>query len=108
MLSGRYEFPMQPHRSAAFRTEIRALGVALARVRSTIRWSKRELSRRSGVPQSTISRIERAKSARVSLATAANRADAMGARLRIEVDAPILDERRGQVDPARARMSEHG
>ena len=107
MRSGRYEFPMQSHGSVDVRNEIRAMGVALARVRSTIRWSQRELSRRSGVPQSTISRIERANSARVSLATAANLADAMGARLRIEVDAPILDERRGQVDPAHARMSGH-
>lgn len=52
-----------------------------------------------------ISRIERAKVRVVPLATVAALVDTMGGRLRVEIDAPILGDRRNQVEPAHARMS---
>jgi transcriptional regulator with XRE-family HTH domain len=93
--------------SPATRTPTAMVAVALRDVRTAIRWSQRELSRRTGVPQSMISRIEAQKVADVSVTTASRLLDAMGARLRIEVDAPFLSDRQRQVDPAHARMSGH-
>jgi transcriptional regulator with XRE-family HTH domain len=81
------------------------LGATITEIRSTIRWSQRELSRRTGVTQSTISRIERAILKDPPLATIAGLIDAMGGHLRIEVDPPFLGERRQQLDPAHSRMS---
>jgi hypothetical protein len=52
-----------------------------------------------------ISRIEGARLKDLPLATLAVLVETMGGRLRLEVDAPILGDRRGQLDPARARMS---
>ena len=52
-----------------------------------------------------ISRIEGAKLKDLPLATLAVLVETMGGRLRIEVDTPFLGDRRGQLDPAHARMS---
>jgi hypothetical protein len=52
-----------------------------------------------------ISRIERARIEDPPLATVALLIEVMGGRLRFEVDAPFLDARRQQLDPAHARMS---
>lgn len=54
-----------------------------------------------------ISRLEAGKLADLSLPISARLFEAMGARIRVEVDAPFLDERQLQHDPAHARMSGH-
>lgn len=81
------------------------LGATVTEIRTTIRWSQRELSRRSGVPQSMISRIERARLNDPPLATIAVLIEAMGGHLRIKVDPPFLGDRRRQLDPVHSRMS---
>jgi transcriptional regulator with XRE-family HTH domain len=96
---------MPAQRSALARAQIQALGATVTEIRTAIRWSQRELSRRTGIPQSTISRIERGRLADPPLATVEVLVAALGGRLRIEVDAPYLGERRSQHDPAHARMS---
>jgi transcriptional regulator with XRE-family HTH domain len=87
------------------RAHIRQLGIAVTEIRTGNRWSQRELSRRSGISQSTISRLECARLPDPSLPMVASLIEAMGGRLRIEVDSPFLGDRRQQVDPAHARMS---
>lgn len=86
-------------------TQVRRIAGTICDIRAVIRWSQRELSRRSGVLQSVISRIERAKQENLDLATVIALLEAMGARLRLAVDAPILGDRRRQADAAHARMS---
>lgn len=96
---------MEVQISAPVRAQIQLLGATVVEIRSAVRWSQRELSRRSGVPQSMISRIERARLTDPPLATIAVLIAAMGGHLRIEVDPPILAGRRQQLDPAHSRMS---
>lgn len=96
---------MSPPRSTSARVRAQAIGATLTEIRCAIRWSQRELGRRTGIPQSTISRIEQAKASDLPLSVIAILVEAMGGRLRIEVDAPFLGERRSQLDPAHARMS---
>jgi transcriptional regulator with XRE-family HTH domain len=81
------------------------VSATVTNLRTSVRWSQRELSRRSGIPQSTISRIERARLKDPSLAAISALIDALGGRLRIEIDQPFLGERRQQVDAAHSRMS---
>jgi transcriptional regulator with XRE-family HTH domain len=99
--------PMPTRRSALTATPAAQIATAVLEIRTAVGWSQRELSRRSNVPQSMISRIEAGKLAQVSLATATRLLGTMGARLRLEIDAPFLGERRHQLDPAHARMSSH-
>jgi len=96
---------MPTQRSQVVRAQVQRLGATVAAIRADLRWSQRELSRRTGVPQSTISRLERARLADPPLTTIAHLLEVMGGRLRIDVDPPLLGGRRGQVDPAHARMS---
>lgn len=98
---------MPIRRTTPTRTTVERIAAAVVEIRTTLGWSQRELSRRSGVPQSTMSRIETGKQPDVSLLTATHLLEAMGARLRFEIDAPFLGERRRQLDPAHARMSGH-
>lgn len=98
---------MPRRRSASNQTPQRQIAASINELRMTIRWSQHELSRRSGVPQSTISRIEAETLADASLATTARLLETMGARLRVEIDAPFLGFRQGQLDPAHARMAGH-
>jgi transcriptional regulator with XRE-family HTH domain len=99
--------PTPIRRTSPTRTPVELVAAAVVEIRTTLGWSQRELSRRSGMPQSMISRIEAGKLPDVSLLTAARLIEAMGARLRFEIDAPFLGERRRQLDPAHARMSGH-
>lgn len=87
------------------RAHVQLLAATVTGLRSAMRWSQRELSRRSGVQQSMISRIEGAKLTDPPLATIAVLIETMGGRLRIEVDAPFLGERRQQLDAVHSRMS---
>ncbi len=96
---------MSGPRTTSTHAQSQLLGEGVAEIRAAMRWSQRELSRRSGVPQSMISRIERSKLKDLPLATVAGLLEAMGGRLRVEVDPPFLGDRRGQLDPAHARMS---
>lgn len=96
---------MSPVRTSAARAQALSLGASLSRIRTEIRWSQHELSRRTGVSQSTISRIEAARLDDVPLGTVAVLLEAMGGRLRVEAEAPFLGDRGRQVDPAHARMS---
>ena len=86
------------------------LGEVLARtVRTTrlrLRWTQRELSRRSGVTQSQISRIERLKLPDVRLATIDRLLAAMGVRYRVSIDLPWLDQQ-AQDDFVHALCSGH-
>jgi hypothetical protein len=54
-----------------------------------------------------VSRIEAGRRTDVSLATTTRLLEAMGARLRFEIDPPFVGGRRRQLDPAHARMSGH-
>jgi transcriptional regulator with XRE-family HTH domain len=66
-------------------------------------WSQRELSRRSGVPQTAISRVSRGRLAALDLDQLARIAAATGARMRFVVDAPFLGDRARQRDRVHAR-----
>jgi transcriptional regulator with XRE-family HTH domain len=102
-----YQWTMSQTRSTSAHAQAHLLGAAVVEIRATIRWSQHELSRRSGVPQSMISRIERGKLENPPLATIAVLLESMGGRLRVQVDPPFLLGRRGQLDAAHARMSGH-
>jgi transcriptional regulator with XRE-family HTH domain len=66
-------------------------------------WSQRELSRRSGVPQTAISRMLRGRLDSVDLDQLARIGVAVGARVRLVVDAPFLSDRARQRDVVHAR-----
>jgi transcriptional regulator with XRE-family HTH domain len=72
--------------------------------RRRLRWTQRELSRRSGVPQTQISRIERLRLSDLRLGTVDRLLATMGVRYRVSIDAPWLDQRR-QDDFVHARCS---
>ena len=78
-------------------------GRLLRELRSDLGWSQRELGRRSGVPQTAISRIERGRLAAMDLEQLVRAASAAGARLRLVVDAPFLADRSRQRDRVHAR-----
>lgn len=65
-------------------------------------WSQRELSRRSGVPQTAISRFVRGRLDAIDLAQLAAIAVAFGARIAFTVDAPFLVDRARQRDRVHA------
>ena len=66
-------------------------------------WSQRELSRRSGVPQTAISRFVRGRSDALDLEQLSQIGDAFGARIRFTFDAPFLADRARQRDQVHAR-----
>ena len=66
-------------------------------------WSQRELSRRSGVPQTAISRLLRGRLDAVDLDQLARIASSTGARVRLTVQAPFLVDRARQRDSVHAR-----
>jgi transcriptional regulator with XRE-family HTH domain len=72
-------------------------------VRVALGWSQRELAARTGVGQSTISRIERAVLLDLTFVTAASVLDALGVRAALDVRAPFIADRQRQRDPGHAR-----
>lgn len=60
------------------RERLERFGAELRRCRYQIGWSQTALARRSGVPQSTISRLERGKTARVPVVKLIMLSEAMG------------------------------
>jgi transcriptional regulator with XRE-family HTH domain len=66
-------------------------------------WSQRELSRRSDVPQTAISRLFRGRLDAVDLSQLMLIGTAAGARLHLVVDAPFLADRHRQRDRVHAR-----
>ena len=102
-----YVLTMATRRTMPTASPIDLIVASVLETRRAVGWTQRELSRRSGVPQSTISRIEGRKVVDVSVTTTSQLLRALGARLRVEIDAPFIGERERQRDPAHARMSGH-
>lgn len=69
-------------------------------------WTQRELSRRSGVPQSQISQLERRRIADLRLTDIERMLGALGVRYRLILDPPIV-EHRLQADLVHARCVAH-
>lgn len=69
-------------------------------------WTQRELSRRSGVPQSQISQLERRRIADLRLTDIERMLGALGVRYRLILDPPIV-EHRLQADLVHARCMAH-
>lgn len=76
-------------------------------LRTSLGWSQGELSRRSGISKSMVSRTERGRVVGPTSATSRRLLGAMGARLSITIDAPVLSGQPRQRDPAHARLSGH-
>lgn len=66
-------------------------------------WSQRELAERTGLAQSTISRIERAGLVDLTFVTAANLLDALGVRAALDLRTPFIADHQRQRDPVHAR-----
>jgi len=73
--------------------------------RSTVGWSQRELSERSGICQSTICRIETGRFGSLSVTNASTLLDTLGLTVRVTADAPFLIDRMRQREPAHSRCS---
>jgi transcriptional regulator with XRE-family HTH domain len=71
--------------------------------RRALRWSQDELGRRSGVPQSKISRLEAGNIDRLTFAEAARLLDTLGVRMSFAAEAPFVDRPPRQHDAAHAR-----
>ena len=69
----------------------------------TLEWSQDELSRRSGLAQSAISRLERGIHSGLDLDELDRLAAALGGRFRLGFDAPFLADRARQRDRVHAR-----
>lgn len=81
------------------------IGDQLRRTRVLLGWSQRELGRRSGVPQSRISSIERTRSSDIRWAVIDRLFRALGLRYWLGVELPLIDVR--QRDLVHARCSAH-
>ena len=82
---------------------LRLIARAERETRLALGWSQRELSARSGVPQSAISRIERAVQRDLRLSAVDRLLTSMGVRYRLTVEPPTIEAR--QVDLVHARCS---
>jgi transcriptional regulator with XRE-family HTH domain len=82
------------------------LGDVVRTTRLRLGWTQRELSRRSGVPQSQISQLERHRISDVRLTDVDSILVALGVRYRLILDPPIV-EARMQADLVHARCSAH-
>ena len=74
-------------------------------MRVTLDWTQSELASRARVTQGWISKVETGDAARLTFHSAELILGAMGARLRISIDAPYLGDRQRQREPAHARCS---
>jgi transcriptional regulator with XRE-family HTH domain len=83
------------------------VGTAAFSLRKAIGWTQRELGARIGMAQSEISRLERGVLTDLTLATAERVLGAMGARLVVSIETPLLTDRQRQREPAHARCSAH-
>lgn len=66
-------------------------------------WSQRELSRRSGVPQTAISRFRHGQLGSIDLDQLARVVSALGVRIEVSIEAPFLVDRARQRDRVHAR-----
>ncbi|MFL5715297.1 MAG: helix-turn-helix domain-containing protein [Chloroflexota bacterium] len=79
------------------------VGRLLAHARRAIGLSQEEVSRRSGVSQSKVSRLERGVRSGVGLDDLEQIARSLGGRLNVDLVVPFLGDRRRQRDRAHAR-----
>lgn len=86
---------------------VAVVGRAIRSLRTSFGWSQAELSRRTGISKSMVSRAERGLVGGLSFATTRRLLGAMGARSIVTIDAPVLAGKPHQGDPAHARMSGH-
>ncbi|MEO7663773.1 MAG: helix-turn-helix domain-containing protein [Candidatus Limnocylindrales bacterium] len=82
-----------------------ATAASIRSLRTTLGWSQRELARRAGSSQTTVSAIELATRAALTFVAASSMLRAMGARLVVSVDAPFLGDRRRQRDAGHIRLA---
>ena len=87
------------------RVPIQAVGHAIRAARVRLGWSQTVLARRAGLSRSMVSRVERGERPRLTFATAGRILGAMGARMEVKVEAPVLAAGTWQRDPAHARLS---
>lgn len=81
------------------------VGHTIVSLRGAIGWTQKELGARAGLSQSEVSRVERGHCLDLTFGTAERLLRAMGARLVISVDTPLLRDRQRQREPAHARCS---
>lgn len=82
-----------------------ATAAAIRSLRQALGWSQRELARRAGSSQTTVSAVELAARPVLTFAAASSLLRAMGARLVVSVDAPFLGDRARQRDAAHVRLA---
>lgn len=87
------------------RAPVQLVGLAIRTRRLQVGWSQRHLADQTGTSRSVVSRIERGEVPGLSILTASRLFEAMGARLEIGVEGPILASGPRQKDPAHARLS---
>ena len=82
-------------------------GRLIRHARQTVGWSQRELGRRAGVSQAAISRLERGVPSGLDLDDLERIAAALGASIRMTLQAPFLADRARQRDRVHARCVAH-
>ena len=81
-----------------------ATAAAIRSLRLALGWSQRELARRAGSSQTTVSAVELGTRPALTFAAASSLLRAMGARLVVSVDAPFLGDRVRQRDVGHVRL----
>ena len=94
------------HSNGALQAILGLVGDVIRSTRVRMGWSQRELSRRSGVPQSQISKLERNRAWDVRLTDIDRVLAALGIRYRLILDPPHLEPRL-QADLVHTRCSSH-
>jgi transcriptional regulator with XRE-family HTH domain len=78
-------------------------GRTFAAARRAIGWTQRELARRTGIPQTAISRFERGLPSGLDLGQIERLANALGGRARLMFEAPFLADRERQRERLHSR-----
>jgi transcriptional regulator with XRE-family HTH domain len=83
----------------------RRFGTTIKEARTLVGWSQRELVRRAGVAQATLSRLESCTAATVDMVVTARLLEALGLRTSVEIDDFRLQDRRRQNDGVHAVLN---